>query len=99
MENLDFFIDARIDYGGILQSVAQGFIVERDFAARIEREGADLVPIVDQLIIHGSWHPGWLAVPYQCACPSTVSMPKRSLAGRASVSGGGANARRPSIEA
>ena len=53
MEDLYFFADGRVDYGGILQAITQRLVVERDFPARVELDGPSLIPVVDQLcIIH-----------------------------------------------
>src|SRR5262245_3184946 len=50
MENFDFFIDAGIENGRILQAVAKRFIVQQDFRARRNQRRRGSVPIVNPFI-------------------------------------------------
>ncbi len=47
MKDFDFFGDGRIEDGGILQTVAQRFVIESYFVARIEIDGRLKIPIVN----------------------------------------------------
>jgi hypothetical protein len=47
MKDFDFFGDGRIEDGGILQTVAQRFVIESYFVERIEIDGRLMIPIVN----------------------------------------------------
>ena len=47
VEDFDFFVDGGIVDGGILQAVAEGFVVEEDARAGRDRERRYRVPVVD----------------------------------------------------
>ncbi len=64
MQDFDFFFDAGIVDRGILQAVAEGFVVEQDAGAWWDKRGGSLVPIVDPFVVCGCGH---LARPY---CPA-----------------------------
>src|SRR6185437_2548477 len=48
MQDVNFFFDAGVAHGGILEAVAQGLVVEHDFAAEQNLAALSGVPVVDQ---------------------------------------------------
>ena len=54
MQDFDLFFDARVNHGGILQTVAKGFVIHQHAGARRNRRRRGGVPIVDPFVlVHG----------------------------------------------
>ena len=52
MQDFDFFGDAGIADGGILQAVAQGFVIQGDVAGGGDLGAGVSVPVVDEFVFH-----------------------------------------------
>ncbi len=51
VQDFDFFFDAGVVDGGILQAVAERFVIQQNACARWNQRGGGLVPVVDPFVV------------------------------------------------